>query len=91
MLRDLKNDYALGKAMYPDTIEAALEAMTNCSAPELRKKNTDRGVGFAQSDKPKKVVCWKCGKEGHLKRNCPLLHENENFGESHVQVSEWTM
>eukprot|EP00253_Pinus_taeda_P028573 PITA_28573 len=32
---------------------------------EMRRKNMDK-----QNGKPIKVVCWKCGKEGHFRRGC---------------------
>ena len=93
LMRDLHNNYALGNDNYPDTVEDALQVLTlygersNKIEKKKGKNDDDKSTdaSFAQQD-GKTVVCWRCGKEGHVKKNCPELKNNET---SNAQV-DWS-
>ena len=80
-LTELNNDYLKGSSKFPDNIEEALEMLVqyqqNAQSPTQRKQ----GAAFAQK---KKVTCYNCGKEGHIKSNCPDLLRNESREQAHV-------
>jgi hypothetical protein len=85
MLRSLENNFALGTDLYPATMEDALQVLTLSCENITRKKskggadNGDPAMAFVQGTN---VKCWKCGKEGHIKINCPEAATQN----SHVQV-----
>ena len=70
-LRGLSDDHALGDDRYPKTPEDVLRVLTLIQerAEENKARKAKRGLVMmhARSD----VVCWKCKKKGHLKRDCP--------------------
>jgi len=85
VLKDLENDFALGQAKYPATVEEALQVMTlyeDRLKPKFKKGYTAVAEGmnpelsFAQMKEMKKNgQCFKCGKQGHIAVNCPGLGE----------------
>jgi len=92
LLRDLENDYALGAAMYPETVNEALQVMTVYAEQPMYKaimkkiwkkkaqEDEEEPVSFAQmtrEQKMKKGLCFKCGKEGHIRKDCPELKSTE--------------
>ena len=93
VVRGLESDHALGAVLYPDTVEDALQVLTLHSEHGLRKAGKGKqneeitAVGYAQVDK-KKVKCWKCGKAGHVKKDCPE-GGTESGGTSNAQTYSW--
>ena len=75
LMRDLSGDYALGNENYPDTVEDALQVLalrTGTKGSKDRKHKTGGETSFAQTGTSKrKLKCWKCQKEGHMKKDCP--------------------
>ena len=87
LLKKLADDFALGDGKYPENAEEALQVLTlHMERPKLKGKKDDEPIhlSFAQGRKSK---CWKCGKEGHLKRDCPGLQEAAET--SAAQVIDW--
>jgi hypothetical protein len=83
--------YSLGQDQYPKTIEAATDALSahkpDAKFHENQKKNRDRQrneqndkkdddtssvTSFAQK---RNVVCYVCGKPGHVKPDCPDVNK----------------
>eukprot|EP00253_Pinus_taeda_P031417 PITA_31417 len=50
---------------------------------EMRRKNMDN-----QNGKPTKVVCWKCGKEGHFRRECKSKAPDKGKGSDDATFTE---
>ena len=89
MLKKLADDYALGAAKCPETVEAALQVLAVCNEKALRKRqggnaqsetNPTSEMSMAQNGRGPQ--CWKCGKNGHLKRDCPEVQQS---GQTHAQ------
>eukprot|EP00253_Pinus_taeda_P031361 PITA_31361 len=51
------------------------EIVSSLLAEEMRRKNME-----SQNGKPIKVVCWKCRKEGHYKRDCKSKARDKGKG-----------
>jgi hypothetical protein len=93
LVRGLENDHALGAVLYPDTVEDALQVLTLHSEHGLRKvgkgKQLDEGLEMSMSQVAKKKgKCWKCGKAGHVKKDCPE-GGTVTGGTSNAQVPSW--
>ena len=97
LLRDLENDYALGAALYPATMNEALQVMTVYTDQPLYKNIVKKGarkrddeltqVSFAQmsiQEKRKKNLCFRCGKKGHKANECTSIEVPA------VQNMQWT-
>ena len=87
LLKKLADDFALGDGKYPENAEEALQVLTlHMERPKSKGKKDDEPIhlSFAQGRKSK---CWKCGKEGHLKKDCPELQEAAET--SAAQVIDW--
>ncbi|GJQ92596.1 putative reverse transcriptase domain-containing protein [Tanacetum coccineum] len=61
----------------PDMIHGNIVASKpkTMSAGNANNANNQRGTGSGQ-----KPTCFKCGVQGHFKRECPKLKNNENHG-----------
>ena len=98
LIRDLENDFALGAALYPQTLEEALQILTMYSEQPLyksiMKKPKKRGdenetpdMSFAQLSKDqmrKQGLCFKCGKKGHRAFECNEKDGQEEQNQQHV-------
>ena len=89
MMKKLEQDYALdGDTKYPESVEDALRVLTMYEESNLKRGKQSSGedvspkLSFAQR---RKVECYECGEEGHIKRNCPKLKSNKS-GSANVQV-----
>ena len=80
---------------YPESIEDALQVLTLYEETSVKKKQRGNDpqlkLSFAQNRK-----CFKCGKEGHIKKDCPELKskketkkETEEEGRSSTQFISW--
>ena len=93
LLKNLRDDHALGNDKYPATVEDALQVLLLCKKES--KKGYDDGSGktaasFMQSS-GRGPKCWKCGSFGHLKRDCPGEKEAKKGDQSHFQEkSAWS-
>jgi hypothetical protein len=97
VMRQLKQDFALGHDKYPETMEQAIQVLRLCEAkgPKKPKVNTpseglteaeESGLAAAQMSnrtKYKKGLCYNCGKKGHMAPDCPDKKEQH-----HVQFSD---
>jgi len=81
LLNDLEQDYSLGDDKYPNTVEEALQVLSMYEQQTLKRmvkkqpKNDDDAplnLSFAQQKEMKKNgLCFKCGKHGHVMKDCP--------------------
>ena len=84
VMAELNNDFVKGVSNYPETVEDGLQMITDWTnydgTASQKKFKPKRGAAFAQK---KKLVCYNCGEEGHIKPNCPKRGE-ETRESSHV-------
>jgi len=81
MMKNLSEDYALNAGKYPETVEDALQVLTLYEETMFKKIKTREeqtmSMSFTQTETRK---CWKCGKVGHVKTNCPEMKPEQHFG-----------
>ena len=78
MLNNLQTDHALGSKKYPDNLESALQVLTLHWEQRGKSKGLKKNLGEEESPSlsfaethSKGLKCWKCGKKGHKKMDCP--------------------
>ena len=97
MLEDIENSYTMQHDNYPKPVHSAYIMMTNFkfnqtnhTAPAV---TTNESVAFVtkteETERPapdyKKVRCWRCGKEGHAKWQCPEKPEQKETVEEETK------
>jgi len=85
---DLNNSFLSGNDNYPNTIDEALSLMMHYQDGKGKVKSetmisrdeeipaSGNATSFAQV--AEKRTCFKCGKKGHIKANCPLKNNNQS-------------
>jgi hypothetical protein len=99
VMRQLKQDYALGDGKYPESMEQAVQVLRLCEAKGLKKPKSktsedlteaeESGLAAAQLPhftKLKEGRCFKCGKKGHMAPNCP--DKEKQKGQHYVQFPD---
>jgi len=85
MLKKLQDDYSLGDDKYPVNVQQALQVL-QLNSKKLKK--TDDGerpaLAFAQTG----PLCWKCGKRGHKRKDCPEQQAQTDASNTQVGSSE---
>jgi len=94
---ELNNSYLSGNDKYPKTIDEALSLMMHYQDGK-GKKNSETMISRDEEQIPasghatsfaqvvEKRTCFKCGKKGHIARNCK---DNNNNESSNYQGSVW--
>ena len=81
------DDFALGHAKFPESVEEALKVLVVHSEKGIPTKKEKEGVLFNQTNKGPK--CWHCKKAGHKKNECPELQDESNEGLQATQVGSF--
>ena len=93
---DLNNSFLSGNDNYPKTIDEALSLMMHYQDGKGKVKNetmisrdeeipaSGNATSFAQV--AEKRTCFKCGKKGHIKANCPLNNNNQSSNYQNITV-----
>jgi len=86
LLDDLEQDHSLGDDKCPETIEEVLQVLSMCKKQTLKRikkkkhKSDDDAplsLSFAQKNQMmKQGLCFKCGKQGHVMKDCPKKEAN---------------
>jgi hypothetical protein len=94
--RNMKENFATGMSTYPESPEAVLRILNAYQPPagwNRRKQDartgTEEGAMFAQAEGgddswKARINCHKCGKKGHIARECPKNKEKE---EEHMHAN----
>jgi hypothetical protein len=81
--RNMKENFVTGTSRYPESPEAVLRILNAYQPParwNRRKQDTgagtEEGTMFAQAKRgddswKARINCHKCGKKGHIARECP--------------------
>ncbi len=87
--RNMKENFVIGTSTYPKSPEAVLRILNAYQSPagwNRRKQDartgTEEGAMFAQAEGgddswKARINCHKCGKKGHITRECPKNEEKE--------------
>ena len=71
---DLNNDFLSGTTNYPADVPGMLQLLSNRRGGGGSSKQVDAirdGIQATSFMQRKNIKCWKCGKEGHVARECP--------------------
>ncbi len=102
MKRNMKENFVTGTSTYPKSPKAVLRILNAYQPPagwNRRKKDartrTEEGAMFAQAEGgddswKARINCHKCGKKGHIARECPKNKEKEEE-QMHENIEQDTL
>jgi hypothetical protein len=94
LLDEYRNSYLAGKDYYPDKLDEAVSLLSNYhdgqaktktnrivdGEDDLRYENPSFAQKSALKKKGVKIVCYKCGQEGHTSPQCPMNDQESDDG-----------
>jgi hypothetical protein len=76
VVTELHNNHLTGNGKYPVSVEGMMTLLSHRTENLPAKGGKDEDTGslrsFAQSGPGNRMRCYKCGKKGHRKKNCPM-------------------
>ena len=71
LLKKLQDDYSLGDGKYPEDLQEALQVLQLYAGKKKNKKKESEESPEWSGAQVERRKCHKCGKKGHLLKDCP--------------------